>query len=75
MKNKSVDHIHCTACHLRGFLDKHDADKALGRAQAKRDRLAAKRGTGRGIRRESRYFRCSQGLFHLTATPRKDVSQ
>ncbi|MDH6462091.1 hypothetical protein M2302_002266 [Micromonospora sp. A200] len=70
---KTVDHVWCTACNKRGFFDQHDADKALGRAKAKRNRTAAKYGTRRGMARENRYYDCPQGLYHLTGMSRRYV--
>ena len=67
----TVPWIQCP-CGKRGFEDEHDAEKALGRAQTKRnrifDRSAASR---RGMKRESRFYECDSGLFHLTEQSRK----
>lgn len=64
MKKKSVAHRMCK-CGRRGFLDEHDAEKALGRAQGKRARM-------RGARTESRIYWCEEGeMFHLTSMSHK----
>lgn len=68
---KTVPHRHCRSCGKRGFTSERDAEKALGRAQAKRSRTAASQGTGRGIRTETRWYQCDEGLFHLTSENRK----
>ncbi|MEU7570293.1 hypothetical protein [Micromonospora sp. NPDC049240] len=77
MSNKTtVAHIWCSDCSKRGFTDRNLARKALGRAQAKRNRLADKHGTRRGMNRENRYYNdCPNGLFHLTGMSRKDVAR
>jgi hypothetical protein len=68
---KSVPHRVCK-CGKRAFQSERDAEKALGRAQAKRDRTAASQGSGRGIRREHRAYECDWGGWHLTAENRRD---
>jgi hypothetical protein len=70
-KTKTVDYRYCECGLKRGFRSERDADKALGRAQAKRDRAAESRGTRRGSYRESRYYECDYGLFHLTSESRR----
>ncbi|QDP44258.1 hypothetical protein KGG70_gp26 [Streptomyces phage Celia] len=69
---KTVRHTSCRCGVKRGFMTEREADKALGRAQAKRSRTAASQGSGRGIRTEHRYYECDFGLFHLTAQNRSD---
>lgn len=54
----------------RGFMSPRDADKALGRAQAKRSRQGQARGTMRGLKVESRYYECEYGSYHLTSESR-----
>ncbi|QMP84516.1 hypothetical protein HUN43_00056 [Streptomyces phage Endor1] len=71
MKTKTVDYRYCQCGLKRGFPSERAADKALGRAQAKRDRLAESRGTRRGLHRESRYYQCEYDLFHLTSESRR----
>ncbi|MFF3249696.1 hypothetical protein ACFYWP_01465 [Actinacidiphila glaucinigra] len=56
----------------RGFLTERDADKALGRARAKRHRRADAAGTRRGQHIEQRYYQCDYGMFHLTSQNRSD---
>ncbi|ATI18998.1 hypothetical protein KGG85_gp58 [Streptomyces phage Tefunt] len=54
----------------RGFTSERDAEKALGRAQAKRSRQGQARGTMRGLKVESRFYECEHGSFHLTSESR-----
>jgi hypothetical protein len=73
-KKTTVPHVWCGDCGKRGFADHHLADKALGKAKAKRNRLADKAGTRRGMNRENRYYDdCPNGLFHLTGMSRRSV--
>ncbi|MDG4783288.1 hypothetical protein O7614_26880 [Micromonospora sp. WMMD961] len=67
MGKTTIDWSWCPQCGKRGFHDEHDADKALGRAQAKRDRTFEKAPSRRGMVRESRAYECPDGLFHLTS--------
>jgi hypothetical protein len=70
----SVPHINC-ACGKRGFLNEHDAEKALGRAQAKRDRVGQQYGSRRGVARENRIEWCDlSDTFHLTAKNRSSYA-
>ncbi|MFF7800207.1 hypothetical protein [Streptomyces olivaceus] len=66
----TVDWRTCPCGVKRGFMSERDADKALGRAQAKRSRQGASRGTMRGLKVESRYYECDNGRFHLTSESR-----
>jgi len=69
---KTVPFIVCE-CGKRGFEDEHDAEKALGRSQAKRRRAMEKAGTRRGHKQESRYYLCDyDDLFHLTSESQKE---
>ncbi|AWY07626.1 hypothetical protein SEA_YOSIF_62 [Streptomyces phage Yosif] len=68
---KTVRHTSCRCGVKRGFMSKRDADKALGRAQAKRNRAAESTGTRRGLRVEQRYYECDFGMWHLTSENRK----
>lgn len=63
---KTVEHVWCSSCGKRGFAIERLADRALGRARAKRNRMGDARGTRRGLTRESRFYECPEGLFHLT---------
>jgi hypothetical protein len=54
----------------RGFLTERDAEKALGRARAKRSRQGEARGTMRGLKVESRWYQCDEGGYHLTSESR-----
>lgn len=68
--SKVVPFVLCRPCGKRGWESERDADKALGRAQTKRNRKAAGAGTLRGIHRESRHYVCAEGLYHLTSQSR-----
>lgn len=74
MKTKTVEHRSCRCGVKRGFASERLADKALGRAQAKRDRAAEARGTRRGSHRESRYYQCDFSMFHLTSESRRSYT-
>ncbi|MET8111219.1 hypothetical protein [Streptomyces prasinus] len=54
----------------RDFIDRHNAEKALGRAQAKRTRRADANGTRRGLKLEHRVYACEFGGWHLTSESR-----
>lgn len=60
-------HVTCK-CGKRAYETERQAEKALGRVQAKR------RGRNpRDVEREHRYYECPEsGLFHLTKANRKD---
>lgn len=75
MSNKTtVPHVWCHECGKRAFANQRLARKALGKAQAKRNRLADKQGSRRGMARENRYYNdCPNGLFHLTGMSRRFV--
>jgi hypothetical protein len=62
----------CPRCGKRGFDCEHDALKALGRAQAKRDRLFEHNPSRRGLIRENRVYECPEGLYHLTSQSRRE---
>ena len=68
---KKVPFIVCS-CGKRGFTDERSAEKALGRAQAKRRRNGEKHGTMRGQCTESRMYWCEVGeVYHLTSQSRR----
>jgi hypothetical protein len=71
MNFKSVDWRNCPCGIKRGFTSRGDAEKALGRAQAKRARRADAAGTRRGIKVEHRVYDCRFGSWHLTSENRK----
>ncbi|MFD7259357.1 hypothetical protein [Streptomyces sp. NPDC059874] len=54
----------------RDFMSRSNAEKALGKAQAKRGRRGDAQGTRRGLRIEHRVYSCEFGGFHLTAESR-----
>lgn len=60
----------CDCGAKRDFMSRHNAEKALGKAQAKRSRQGAARGTMRGLKVESRAYQCPEGGWHLTAESR-----
>lgn len=55
------------SCGKRGFRDERAADRALGRAQHKRDRQVTVSGNRRGLKIENRYYECDFGGWHLTS--------
>lgn len=69
---KTVDFRSCACGAKRAFASEDQAEKALGRAQAKRNRMGDKRGTRRGLERENRYYECDFGGFHLTKQSRRE---
>lgn len=74
MSNRTiVPYIWCGDCNKRGFSSRSLARKALGRVRAKRNRLADKHGTRRGVVRENRAYICPGGLWHLTGMSRRLV--
>lgn len=59
-------------CGKRGFADERDADRALGRAQTKRNRAVEATGSRRGLYRENRTYMCDMSdLYHLTSMSRR----
>lgn len=72
-KGKTVPFTTC-ACGKRGWHSEADAEKALGRAQAKRNRQFDRAGESRrGMVRENRTYECHEGdLIHLTSQSRRD---
>lgn len=61
----------CDCGNKRDFMSRHNAEKAMGKAQTKRTRRAdAKVGTRRGLRVESRAYECEHGGWHLTSESR-----
>jgi hypothetical protein len=52
-------------------MTKHNAEKALGKAQAKRNRQGEARGTMRGLKVENRAYLCEEGGWHLTSESRR----
>lgn len=75
MAFKIVEHRACPCGSKRGFASEQLAEKALGRAQAKRNRAADKAGTRRGMHIESRYFECSEGMLHLTSQSKRSYNE
>ncbi|MGV9312623.1 hypothetical protein ACWDR0_10550 [Streptomyces sp. NPDC003691] len=68
---KTVDFRPCACGVKRGFLDRRAAEKALGRAQAKRDRQARRQQGGHPVMRENRVYGCDHGMWHLTRQSRR----
>lgn len=54
-------------CGKRNFGTERNAEKAMGRAQAKRTRRADAAGTRRGMHVERRSYICDYGGIHLTS--------
>ncbi|NUV86624.1 hypothetical protein G6W61_10440 [Streptomyces sp. KAI-26] len=68
---KTVDFRPCECGIKRGFLDRRAAGKALGRAQAKRDRQAQRWEGAHPMQRENRVYQCDYGMWHLTKQSRR----
>lgn len=66
----SVDWKPCKCGAKRDFMSRHGAEKALGKARAKRTRRADTHGTRRGLKIESRAYQCPEGGWHLTSESR-----
>jgi len=62
-------------CGKRTYDDEHDVERALGRAQHKRRRIAAARGTARGMKVERRTYECDWGGYHLTEMSKRKFNQ
>lgn len=62
------------ACGKRGWYVEEDAEKALGRARAKRNRQHDKASASRrGMVRENRIYLCDAGdMYHLTSQSRRE---
>lgn len=52
----------------RDFMTRHNAEKALGKAQTKRTRRAGE--SRRGLKVEHRAYNCELGGWHLTSESR-----
>ncbi|MYT31721.1 MULTISPECIES: hypothetical protein [unclassified Streptomyces] len=72
MTIKAVDFRTCECGAKRAFEDERIAEKALGRAQAKRHRAGDRRGSRRGLYCENRYYECEFGMYHLTSQSRSE---
>lgn len=69
---KTVQWKVCPCGVKRGFENAHLADKALGRAQTKRNRAGDKAGSRRGLERENRTYECRFGSWHLTKQSKRE---
>lgn len=70
-RSKTVPFVKCE-CGKRGWIEEFEAEKALGKAQTKRNRAGDKSGSRRGLKRESRTYWCEVGdVFHLTEQSRR----
>ncbi|AWN07275.1 hypothetical protein SEA_RANA_57 [Streptomyces phage Rana] len=73
---KTVRYTSCPCGVKRSFFSEREAEKALGRAKAKRQRTAESRGTGRGLRTEGRWYQCEvSDLYHLTSESRRSYNE
>ncbi|MEU3050901.1 hypothetical protein ABZ705_31135 [Streptomyces sp. NPDC006984] len=72
MTIRAVAFSRCQCGKERGYDDERTAEKALGRAQAKRDRAGTRKGTRRGLYRENRFYECDYGMWHLTSQSRAE---
>jgi len=70
MTARTVDFRACPCGSKRAYEDERAAIKALGKAQAKRSKVADRRGTGRGVHYENRTYECEYGMYHLTSQSR-----
>lgn len=61
-------------CGKRSY-EEHEAPRALGRARAKRRRIAAAHGTSRGIKFERRTYECPWGGYHLTEMSKRRLNE
>ncbi|MEU6056953.1 hypothetical protein [Streptomyces sp. NPDC047097] len=75
MTYRTVDYRTCECGVKRAFGSRHDARKAMGRAQAKRTRKADTRGTRRGIKVEGRAYECEHGAWHVTSMTRRSYEE
>lgn len=57
-------------CGKRDFLGRRNAVRALGKAQAKRNRRGDAAGTRRGLKVEHRVHSCELNGWHLTSESR-----
>lgn len=64
-------------CGKRVFNSRQEAERGLGRAQAKRHRQGDARGSRRGLVVESRAYQCASvdGIWHLTNMSRRQYYQ
>ncbi|MCJ0870290.1 hypothetical protein [Streptomyces sp. AP-93] len=74
MTIRTIDFRACPCGSKRAYPDPRAAERALGKAQAKRRGVAERRGTGRGITFENRYYECEHGMYHLTSLSRAEYS-
>ncbi|MFF4244335.1 hypothetical protein ACFYY2_07645 [Streptomyces sp. NPDC001822] len=73
---KTVAYLTCEcSAKQRAYLDRRSAEKALGRAQAKRDRSPVGRDGGHPIARENRVYQCEYDLWHLTKQSRRSYEE
>ncbi|MFI6275974.1 hypothetical protein [Streptomyces sp. NPDC050988] len=68
---KTVDFHACECSDKRAFPDRRSAEKALGRAQAKRDRQAQRWEGRHPMNRENRVYQCDYDMWHLTKQSRR----
>lgn len=59
----------------RAYAEERDAERAMGRARARRERFGAARGTMRGLKVENRIYWCRicEG-HHLTEMSRREFT-
>ncbi|MEU2111547.1 hypothetical protein [Streptomyces sp. NPDC019507] len=72
---KTVEFHNCECSAKRGFTDRRAAEKALGRAQAKRDRQAQRLESRPPMNRENRVYECEFGMWHLTKQSRRSYEE
>ncbi|MGW1558345.1 hypothetical protein ACWCQ1_17750 [Streptomyces sp. NPDC002144] len=72
---KTVEFHTCDCSDKRAFGDRRAAEKALGRAQAKRDRQAQRWEGRHPQNRENRVYQCDFGMWHLTKQSRRSYEE
>ncbi|MFE0104167.1 hypothetical protein [Streptomyces sp. NPDC059009] len=72
---KTVEFHTCDCSDKRAFPDRRSAEKALGRAQAKRDRQAQRWDSRHPMNREHRVYQCDFGMWHLTKQSRRTYEE
>ncbi|WP_371671256.1 hypothetical protein OG985_28720 [Streptomyces sp. NBC_00289] len=72
---KTVEFHNCECSAKRAFADRRAAEKALGRAQAKRDRQASRTDVHMPMSRENRVYQCEYDMWHLTKQSRRSYEE
>ena len=71
---RKLDYIGCPTG-KRSYVDEREAERALGRARARRQRYGDARGTRRGLKLENRTYWCDECEgHHVTEMSRRDFN-